>query len=141
MWQYLQAYARKHREAGNGFGFGLVTRDSVSRTLSARYYKDGSEILVSQDERSPRRLTPRECARLMGFPDSFRIPVSDTQAYRQFGNSVVVPAVTAVARLMVASLNGRPLADRPGAAKLPRREMQLQLFSAQMMQDVIASVK
>jgi len=141
MWRYLQAYARKHREAGNGFGFGLVTRDSVSRTLSARYYKDGSEILVSQDERSPRRLTPRECARLMGFPDSFRIPVSDTQAYRQFGNSVVVPAVTAVARLMVASLNGRPLADRPGAAKLPRREMQLQLFSAQMMQDVIASVK
>jgi hypothetical protein len=77
----------------------------------------------------------------MGFPDSFRIPVSDTQSYRQFGNSVVVPAVTAVARLMVASLNGRPLADRPGAAKLPRREMQLQLFSAQMMQDVIASVK
>ena len=141
MWQYLQAYARKHREAGNGFGFGLVNRGSVSRTLSARYYKDGSEILVSQDERSPRRLTPRECARLMGFPDSFRIPVSDTQAYRQFGNSVVVPAVTAVARLMVASLHGRPLVDRPGAAKLPRREMQLPLFSAQMMQDVIASVK
>ena len=74
----------------------------------------------------------------MGFPDSFRIPVSDTQAYRQFGNSVVVPAVTAVARLMVASLNGRPLADRPGAAKLPRRQMQLQLFPTQMMQELLS---
>ena len=92
LWAYLQAYAEKHRAAGNGFGFGLVTPDSVARTLSARYYKDGSEILVSQGSRKrPRRLTPRECARLMGFPDTFRIPVSDTQAYRQFGNSVVVP--------------------------------------------------
>ncbi|WP_337244689.1 DNA (cytosine-5-)-methyltransferase [Luteimonas sp. gir] len=101
LWAYLQAYAAKHRAAGNGFGFGLVGPDSVSRTLSARYYKDGSEILVSQGpRRRPRRLTPRECARLMGFPDSFIIPVSDTQAYKQFGNSVVMPVMREVARVM-----------------------------------------
>jgi DNA (cytosine-5)-methyltransferase 1 len=101
LWAYLQAYAEKHRAAGNGFGFGLVGADSVARTLSARYYKDGSEVLVSRGpRRRPRRLTPRECARLMGFPDSFVIPVSDTQAYKQFGNSVVVPVMVEVARLM-----------------------------------------
>src|SRR5690606_21221895 len=101
LWAYLQNYAAKHKAAGNGFGFGLVDKDSVARTLSARYYKDGSEILVSQGPRKrPRRLTPRECARLMGFPDDFIIPVSDTQAYKQFGNSVVVPAMTEVARVM-----------------------------------------
>jgi DNA (cytosine-5)-methyltransferase 1 len=101
LWAYLQAYAEKHRAAGNGFGFGLVNGDSVTRTLSARYYKDGSEILVSQGpRRRPRRLTPRECARLMGFPDDFIIPVSDTQAYKQFGNSVVMPVMREVARVM-----------------------------------------
>jgi DNA (cytosine-5)-methyltransferase 1 len=101
LWSYLQAYAEKHRAAGNGFGFGLVGPDSVARTLSARYYKDGSEILVSQGPRKrPRRLTPRECARLMGLPDDFIIPVSDTQAYKQFGNSVVVPVMREVARVM-----------------------------------------
>lgn len=101
LWAYLQAYAAKHRAAGNGFGYGLVGPDSVARTLSARYYKDGSEILVSQGSRKrPRRLTPRECARLMGFPDDFVIPVSDTQAYKQFGNSVVVPIMEEVARVM-----------------------------------------
>jgi DNA (cytosine-5)-methyltransferase 1 len=98
LWQYLQNYKKKHAAAGNGFGFGLVTADSVTRTLSARYYKDGSEILLSQGaKKNPRRLTPRECARLMGFPDSFKIPVSDTRAYKQFGNSVVVPVLKAVA--------------------------------------------
>jgi DNA (cytosine-5)-methyltransferase 1 len=102
LWNYLQAYKEKHLAAGNGFGFGLVTGDSVTRTLSARYYKDGSEILISQGARKrPRRLTPRECARLMGYPDSFKIPVSDTQAYRQFGNSVVVPVISEVARIMI----------------------------------------
>jgi DNA (cytosine-5)-methyltransferase 1 len=102
LWEYLQAYAEKHRAAGNGFGFGLVTPDNVARTLSARYYKDGSEILVSRGRgRNPRRLTPRECARLMGFPNTFRIPVSDTQAYRQFGNSVVVPVIREAARIIV----------------------------------------
>lgn len=101
LWAYLQAYKEKHSAAGNGFGFGLVTGDSVTRTLSARYYKDGSEILVSQGSRKrPRRLTPRECARLMGYPDSFKIPVSDTQAYKQFGNSVVVPVIAEVARIV-----------------------------------------
>lgn len=102
LWQYLQDYAEKHRAAGNGFGFGLVDSNSVSRTLSARYYKDGSEILVSRGKKKrPRRLTPRECARLMGYPDTFKIPVSDTQAYRQFGNSVVVPVIREVARIIV----------------------------------------
>ncbi len=101
LWAYLKAYAAKHRAAGNGFGYGLVDGDGVARTLSARYYKDGSEILVSQGPRKrPRRLTPRECARLMGFPDDFVIPVSDTQAYKQFGNSVVVPVMKEVARVM-----------------------------------------
>lgn len=101
LWTYLQDYAAKHRAKGNGFGFGLVDGDSIARTLSARYYKDGSEILVSRGEgKNPRRLTPRECARLMGFDDSFRIPVSDTQAYKQFGNSVAVPVFAEVARIM-----------------------------------------
>jgi len=101
LWQYLQGYADKHRAAGNGFGFGLVTPNDVARTLSARYFKDGSEILVSQGKRkNPRRLTPRECARLMGYGDDFRIPVSDTQAYKQFGNSVAVPVFQEVARIM-----------------------------------------
>ena len=104
MWEYLQDYKKKHRKAGNGFGYSLFGPDDVARTLSARYYKDGSEILIRQDGQRPRRLTPRECARLMGFDRAgepeFRIPVSDTQAYRQFGNAVVVPVVRAVARLM-----------------------------------------
>lgn len=104
LWDYLQGYKKKHQEKGNGFGFDLVGPDDVARTLSARYYKDGSEILIRQTGEPPRRLTPRECARLMGFdqPDRplFQIPVSDTQAYKQFGNAVVVPVVEAVAKLM-----------------------------------------
>ncbi|MFZ5353970.1 MAG: DNA (cytosine-5-)-methyltransferase [Bacillota bacterium] len=102
LWAYLQAYAEKHRAKGNGFGFGLVTKDDVARTLSARYYKDGSEILVYRGKgKNPRRLTPRECARLMGYPDDFKIPVSDTQAYRQFGNSVIVPVMKEVAKIIL----------------------------------------
>ena len=101
LWTYLQNYKKKHQATGNGFGFGMVNEGSVTRTLSARYYKDGSEILVDQgDDKNPRRLTPRECARLMGFPDTFKIPVSDTRAYKQFGNSVVVPVMEAVAKAM-----------------------------------------
>lgn len=117
LWEYLFNYSIKHKEKGNGFGYGLVRAGDVTRTLSARYHKDGSEILVDRgfdaalafhDEQNmknrPRRLTPRECARLMGYDapgeSNFRIPVSDTQAYRQFGNSVVVPVFTAVAKLM-----------------------------------------
>lgn len=104
LWCYLQNYAAKHKAAGNGFGYGIAPLDGISRTLSARYYKDGSEILIAQDGKNPRRLTPRECARLQGFPDTFKIPVSDTQAYRQFGNSVVVPLMADVARLMISKL-------------------------------------
>jgi len=112
LWKYLQDYAAKHKAAGNGFGFGLVTGKSTTRTLSARYYKDGSEILISQGPgKNPRRLTPRECARLMGYPKDFKIPVSDTQAYRQFGNSVVVPVVERIAKAVVATLR-RPVESR-----------------------------
>jgi DNA (cytosine-5)-methyltransferase 1 len=104
LWNYLKAYKAKHQSAGNGFGYSAFGPGDVTRTLSARYYKDGSEILVDQPASRPRRLTPRECARLMGFDKSqgsdFKIPVSDTQAYRQFGNAVVVPVVRAVAQLM-----------------------------------------
>lgn len=117
LWEYLFNYAIKHKAKGNGFGYGLVKGEDTSRTLSARYYKDGSEILVDRGfnpkaplfdienlKNRPRRLTPLECARLMGYnsnerPD-FKIPVSDTQAYKQFGNSVVVPVFSAVAKLM-----------------------------------------
>jgi DNA (cytosine-5)-methyltransferase 1 len=104
LWTYLQNYAAKHAARGNGFGYGLFGPNDVARTLSARYYKDGSEILIKQFEKNPRRLTPRECARLMGFDEpngaSFKIPVSDTQAYRQFGNSVCVGAVKALSAYM-----------------------------------------
>ena len=111
LWQYLQDYAAKHQKKGNGFGFGLVGPEDVARTLSARYYKDGSEILVRRPRGTPRRLTPRECARLMGFDgpgeSNFAIPVSDTRAYKQFGNSVVVPVVEAVAQLMQPYIIGK----------------------------------
>ena len=104
LWKYLQNYAEKHRARGNGFGFGMTDLNGTTRTLSARYHKDGSEILIPQKGKNPRRLTPRECARLQGYPDNFIIPVSDTQAYRQFGNSVVVPLMTAVARQIISTL-------------------------------------
>ena len=106
LWNYLQNYAMKHQAKGNGFGFGMASLDGVSRTLSARYYKDGSEILIPQGQGvNPRRLTPRECARLMGYPQNYRIDVvSDVQAYRQCGNSVVVPLITAVAHNLVEAM-------------------------------------
>jgi len=115
LWQYLQDYAEKHRAKGNGFGCSVVGRNDIARTLSARYYKDGSEILVSCGKgQNPRRLTPRECARLMGFPETFKIPVSDTRAYKQFGNSVVVPVIRHTAALM------KPWIFQTGADYLPR---------------------
>jgi len=104
LWNYLQNYAEKHRAKGNGFGFGLPDLDGISRTLSARYYKDGSEILIRQENKNPRKLTPRECARLQGFPENFKIVVSDTKAYQQFGNSVVVPLVTKIAEKIIKKL-------------------------------------
>ena len=112
LWGYLQDYAEKHRRKGNGFGFNLVGPDDIARTLSARYYKDGSEILIDRGHLNPRRLTPRECARLMGFDEpgreEFRIPVSDGQAYRQFGNAVVVPVGRAVAEFVTRNLGSAP---------------------------------
>lgn len=112
LWTYLQAYADKHRKKGNGFGYGLFGPEDVARTISSRYYKDGAEVLIRQKRRRPRRLTPRECCRLMGFDSpgrerSFVIPVSDAQAYRQFGNAVVVPVVTAIAEQMVSAMRAR----------------------------------
>jgi DNA (cytosine-5)-methyltransferase 1 len=112
LWEYLQDYTTKHRAKGNGFQYGLVDLDSVTRTLSARYYKDGSEILIPMEKGPPRRLTPRECARLMGFPKKFKIPVSDTQAYKQFGNSIVVPVMAAVAKQIVTALEAARSDDR-----------------------------
>ena len=106
LWSYLQNYSKKHKEKGNGFGYGLADLNGISRTLSARYYKDGSEILIPRGEgMNPRRLTPRECARLMGYPDEYIIDkVSDVQAYRQCGNSVVVPLITAVSEQIVKTM-------------------------------------
>ncbi len=100
LWNYLQDYAAKHKALGHGFGYGLADVNGISRTLSARYHKDGSEILIPVANSNPRRLTPRECARLMGFPDSFKIVCADTRAYQQFGNSVVVPMIESVAKAM-----------------------------------------
>lgn len=112
-WSYLQYHAAKHREAGNGFGFkGFADPDGLARTLTARYGRDGAEILIEQPGRNPRRLTPRECARLMGYPDSFRFPVSDSEAYRQLGNSVVVPLVRDLLRVVVGVLRGESVKIR-----------------------------
>jgi len=107
LWAYLQSYAEKHRAKGNGFGYGLVDLNGISRTLSARYYKDGSEILIPQGNgKNPRKLSPRECARLMGYPDNYRLDrVSDVQAYRQCGNSVIVPLITAVSEQIIKTIN------------------------------------
>lgn len=130
LWQYLQNYKKKHQAAGNGFGFGLVTPTSVTRTLSARYYKDGSEILFSQGtKKNPRRLTPRECARLMGFPDTFKIPVSDTRAYQQFAEASVVPMVKSVAKLMASIIFPKESADAAPAVVVPKNIMATGLWT------------
>ena len=107
LWNYLQEYAKKHKANGNGFGFGLVDLNGVSRTMSARYYKDGAEILIPQKNKNPRRLTPAECALLQGYPSNFVIPVSDNQAYRQFGNSVVMPMIRAVGKEIVNTIQNQ----------------------------------
>jgi DNA (cytosine-5)-methyltransferase 1 len=112
LWNYLQSYSEKHKSKGNGFGFGLTNPDDIARTLSARYFKDGSEVLIPQKNMNPRKLTPRECARLMGFPDSFIIPVSDNQAYKQFGNSVIAPLVELVGTNVVSALSKKAENER-----------------------------
>lgn len=120
LWDYLQAYRAKHEAKGNGFGYSLFGPNDVSRTLSARYYKDGSEVLIEQPGNRPRRLTPLECARLMGFDRGdrrWRIEVSDTQAYRQFGNAVVVPVVEFIAKAMEPHL--RKALDVEAPARTP----------------------
>ena len=102
LWAGHKRRLKEHREKGNGFGYSLFNPNSShTSTISARYYKDGSEILIEQKDSNPRKLTPREAARLQGFPEKFRIPVSDNQAYRQFGNSVAVPVIHAIAKIMV----------------------------------------
>lgn len=118
LWEYLQGYKKKHLAKGNGFGFSLFGPEDVARTLSARYYKDGSEVLIEQPGKRPRRLTPLECARLMGFDRGdrrWRIPVSDTQAYRQFGNAVVVPVVEFIAKAMEPHIRSA-IISHPGRA-------------------------
>lgn len=98
LWQGHQRRKQEHKDKGNGFGYSLFNEDSpYTNTISARYYKDGSEVLISQEKANPRKLTPREAARLQGFPEEFIIPVSDTQSYKQFGNTVSVPVVNAIA--------------------------------------------
>lgn len=113
LWGYLQAYAKKHKEKGNGFGYGLANLEGITRTMSARYYKDGAEILIAQKGKPPRRLTPEECAALQGFPaKDFVIPVSDNQAYKQFGNSVVMPLIQSVGVRIAEILEKKPRKKR-----------------------------
>jgi len=153
LWEYLRGYKEKHRSKGNGFGYDIFTPDSsYTRTLSARYYKDGSEILLARDKAHsrrckkgndrPRRLTPRECARLMGFDEldkeSFRIPVSDTQAYKQFGNSVVVPVFAAVARQMRKAIEAAVEMERPRFEKASEETLQQQLTLEHMFRGVLS---
>jgi DNA (cytosine-5)-methyltransferase 1 len=126
LWTYLQQYAEKHKAKGNGFGYGFANLEGISRTLSARYYKDGSEILIPQFPKNPRRLSPRECARLMGFPDSFMIPVSDNQAYRQFGNAVVPPVIEAIGKKILLSLNSPSISSQK-LLKNKQKTIQLEL--------------
>jgi DNA (cytosine-5)-methyltransferase 1 len=128
LWAYLQKYAAKHKAKGNGFGYGLADLDGIARTLSARYYKDGAEILIPQENKNPRRLTPRECARLMGYDDDYQIVCSDTRAYKQFGNSVVVPVITRIAREVVKTLGYEVEAECKNRILIFQKPFQMQLL-------------
>ena len=107
IWESHQRRKEENRKKGNGFGYCLFDENSeYTSTISARYYKDGSEILVKQNNKNPRKLTPREAARLQGFPDDFKLVCSDVQCYKQFGNSVPTKMIEAVAINLVKSLKG-----------------------------------
>ena len=108
-WNALKRHKEAHSKKGNGFGYTLADTKKIANTLSARYYKDGAEILVPQRRKNPRKLTPRECARIMGFPARYKIVVSDNQAYRQFGNAVVVPVVKEIAKAMVKTIHKKKI--------------------------------
>jgi DNA (cytosine-5)-methyltransferase 1 len=135
LWTYLQEYAERHRLKGNGFGFGIADPRGVSRTLSARYFKDGSEILLKQGQKAPRRLTPRECARLMGFPEDKKIVVSDTQAYRQFGNAVVPKVAKAVGEQIIATMRWQLTRSRNGCLLKASAHTQQKLHSELLWQE------
>lgn len=111
MWAGHLRRKEEHQRKGNGFGYSLFNADSeYVNTISARYYKDGSEVMIDQGEgQNPRKLTPRECARLQGYPDNYIIPVTDTQAYKQFGNSVAVPVIRAIAQRIIEEMNNMPV--------------------------------
>ena len=113
LWEGHQRRKKEHKKKGNGFGYSLFNEESeYTNTISARYYKDGSEILIDQgSDKNPRKLTPRECARLQGFPEQFIITVSDTQAYKQFGNSVAVPVIRAVAKRIREEMGSLPVKE------------------------------
>ena len=118
-WRSMKRHAAHHKKAGNGFGYNIAKLNEPAKTMTARYYKDGGEILVGQRGKNPRMLTPRECARLMGFPEKFKIPVSDNQAYRQFGNSVVVPLVKLVAARLYRTMYAPTIKARAARRKTP----------------------
>jgi DNA (cytosine-5)-methyltransferase 1 len=123
LWQGHMRRKKEHLKKGNGFGYSLFNGNSIyTSTISARYYKDGSEILIEQKNKNPRKLTPREAARLQGFPEKFVIPVSDNQAYKQFGNSVAVPVIKALAAELL------ELLDNPDARIPLRKYEQMQIF-------------
>ena len=105
LWAGHRRRKAEHLKKGNGFGYKLFNENAIyTSTISARYGKDGSEILIHQDGQNPRKLSPREASRLQGFPNDFKIPVSDTQAYKQFGNSVPVPVISAISKEIKKSL-------------------------------------
>lgn len=118
LWEGHQRRKLEHAEKGNGFGYSLFNRESeYTNTISARYYKDGSEILIDQGGKNPRKLTPREASRLQGFPEQFIIPVSDTQAYKQFGNSVSVPVIHEIARKIFQVMDAHEMQKNEGVGE------------------------
>lgn len=132
LWAGHQRRKRENKMKGKGFGYGIVTEESeYTNTISARYYKDGSEILIQQEGSNPRKLTPREAARLQGFPEDFKIPVSNTQAYRQFGNSVPVKVIEKVAEQMLLHLEDSPVKEIKHNKKTQRPAKSVRRYAIQ----------